>query len=63
MTTTNQVRKRLGMPEDGAPLDAYAWPGRYPIFYQCRDGGVLCPKCVNEEIDLIAASIEDQDTR
>ena len=28
-------------------LSAYAWPGGYPIYYLCADGGVLCPDCAN----------------
>jgi hypothetical protein len=27
----------------------YAWPGGYPLFYLCSDGGVLCPSCVTKE--------------
>ena len=30
----------------------WAWPGGYPIFYICADGGVLCSKCANKEIEL-----------
>ena len=30
----------------------WAWPGSYPIFYICADGGVLCSKCANKEIEL-----------
>lgn len=30
----------------------WAWPGGYPIFYVCRDSGVLCPDCANENIKL-----------
>lgn len=29
----------------------YAWPGGYPVFYLTRDNSVLCPGCVQEEID------------
>lgn len=27
----------------------YAWPGGYPLFYVCTDGGTLCPQCVTKE--------------
>lgn len=37
--------------EDGK-YPAYAWPGGYPLFYLCKDGGVLCPDCANKEIEL-----------
>jgi len=33
--------------EDGR-FPAYAWPGGYPVFYLCDDGGTLCPDCVND---------------
>ncbi len=32
--------------EDGS-LPAYAWPGGYPLYYICQDGGTLCPACAN----------------
>lgn len=31
-------------------LPSYAWPGGYPLYYLCEDGGVLCPRCVNTEL-------------
>ena len=39
---------RLHRNDDGK-LPAYAWPGGYPIYYLCADGGVLCPHCANRE--------------
>lgn len=36
--------------------DSYAWPGGYPIYYLCTDGGVLCPKCVTKEYVQIKES-------
>jgi hypothetical protein len=35
--------------DDNGKLPAYAWPGGYPIYYLCADGGCLCPKCANGE--------------
>jgi hypothetical protein len=29
-----------------------AWPGCYPLYYITADGGVLCPKCANDNFDL-----------
>ena len=29
-----------------------AWPGCYEIYYVVKDGGVLCHKCVNDNLDL-----------
>ena len=28
---------------------SYAWPGGYPLFFLCDDGGTLCPACVKTE--------------
>ena len=28
--------------------NAYAWPGGYPVFFLCSDGGCLCPSCVTK---------------
>lgn len=37
----------------------YAWPGGYPMFAVTKDGGDLCPDCVENERDLIMGSEED----
>lgn len=54
-----RVRRHLKMEVNRTPLDAYAWPGGYPLFYPCRDGGVLCPACANREVALIDAAVRD----
>ena len=28
-------------------LQAFAFPGGYPLYYAVRDGGILCPGCAN----------------
>jgi hypothetical protein len=48
-----------GMGMDGVKFehvewDSWAWPGGYPLYYLCKDGGVLCPKCANDNIKLTA---------
>ena len=48
-----RVRRCIGMEVSRKPLDAFAWPGGYPMFYVFRDGGVCCPKCANNNIELI----------
>jgi hypothetical protein len=48
-----RFRRALGLPVNRDPPPAFAWPGGYPIFYVFRDGGVVCPKCVAKEIELI----------
>lgn len=40
------------MKEKGA-YDYYAFPGGYPLFYITADGGILCPKCCNENKELL----------
>ena len=36
-------------------LDAYAWPGGYPVYAVMADGEALCPRCARENIRLILA--------
>ena len=38
----------IAREEDGS-FARYAWPGGYPIYHICIDGGVLCPSCANDE--------------
>ena len=38
--------------EDGK-VPSYAWPGGYPLFYFAKDCGVLCPDCVNGNLELV----------
>jgi hypothetical protein len=35
----------------------YAWPGGYPLFFICSDGGALCCDCVKSERRNILQSI------
>ena len=35
----------------------YAWPGGYPLFAVCSDGGALCSHCLKSELGLIVTSI------
>jgi hypothetical protein len=39
----------------------WAWPGGYPLFYLCADGGVLCSKCVNTNIKLTSDPDAERD--
>jgi hypothetical protein len=45
--------QRLPEPMENGNYPAYAWPGGYPMYYLCKDGGVLCPKCLNDNKALI----------
>lgn len=39
------------------------WPGGYPIFYICHDGGVLCADCANENIAMTSDPEAERDWR
>lgn len=54
-----RVRTAIGLERSREPLPAFAWPGGYPMFYVCSDGGALCPTCANQEIALIDVAIKD----
>lgn len=41
-------------------MDYYAWPGGYPLYYIVKDCDVLCPKCVNENIELLSDEYDPQ---
>lgn len=32
--------------------ERWAWPGGYPVYYVCKDGGVLCSHCANDNIEM-----------
>jgi len=34
----------------------YSWPGGYPLFAICSDGGCLCKSCVKNEFKNVAYS-------
>lgn len=36
-------------PRRDGKLPRYAWPGGYPLYYLCADGGELCSLCANKE--------------
>lgn len=55
-----RVRRALKMECTRKPLDSFAWPGGYPLFYLFADGGVICPKCANENIAEIDAAMRDE---
>ena len=41
----------------------YAWPGGYPMYMLCADGGCLCHKCAEENAVLIIRSTVRRDDR
>ena len=56
-----RVRRALKTEVCRKPLDSRSWPGGYPLFYLTSDCGVLCPECVNEEIERIDHEIRNPD--
>lgn len=40
----------------------YAWPGGYPMFAVCDDGGCLCKDCAKSEAALIIRATVSQDS-
>lgn len=54
-----RVRRALKLEVNRKPLDAYSWPGGYPLFYLFADGGCICPECANANIGEIDAAIRD----
>ena len=41
-------------------IEAYAWPGGYPIVYVMNDGECMCPQCVKDNLEQIKAATESQ---
>ncbi len=53
MATTNKVSHEIKR----AIRDKYAWPGGYPLYLVCDDGGSLCIECSKKEYRQIVYSI------
>jgi hypothetical protein len=41
-------------------VEVVAWPGCYPLYYLTKDGGVLCPECINKNISLVTDPDDSQ---
>ena len=54
MATTRTKPNISATLADGDLLPRFAWPGAYSLFYITRQGGILCPDCVNDDPDEIA---------
>jgi len=50
------MRKIVIRRDENGCCEKYAWPGGYPVFYICADGGILCPECVDSERELVDAA-------
>jgi hypothetical protein len=55
MTKAHTMTPVERMYLDNGKLDAYAWPGGYPIYYLDRRGDVLCPKCAQAIFEAVRA--------
>jgi hypothetical protein len=49
------MTRTLPMNDDGR-LQAFCWPGGYPLYYVDGDNSVLCPDCATE-------ALQDEDER
>jgi len=38
----------------------YAWPGGYPLFFICDDGGALCCTCARKEVRNVMGAINER---
>lgn len=41
----------------------YAWPGGYPVYFVCADGGALSFEAARAEADLVVRAVNDRDAR
>ena len=41
-------------------MQGYAWPGGYPVFLVLRDGNVLCPACVKDNLRAIVQGTHER---
>lgn len=39
----------------------YAFPGGYPLFFICEDGGILSHQAATDEKELVISAIQDND--
>jgi hypothetical protein len=51
----NAFPRNPDYPVTYGSLDAYAWPGGYPVFYLDRNNDVLCPKCAQAILEAVRA--------
>jgi hypothetical protein len=45
-------KPNLPEPMENGRMPAYAWPGGYPLYYMTADCGILCPDCMNDNLEL-----------
>ena len=52
------MRKLAFRRDEKGCCEKYVFPGGYPVYYVCADGGILCPDCVDSEQALIDVADE-----
>jgi len=52
------MRKLAFRRDENGRCEKYVFPGGYPVYYVCADGGILCPNCVDAEQALIDSADE-----
>lgn len=43
-----QTPEYVPLKDSDGSFAAYAWPGGYPVYHLCADGGILCQRCAND---------------
>lgn len=61
MLQTQTTEKLQNMLLESGQLQAYAFPGGYPIIYYAKDMGDICPECANGGNDAEFQNPEYQD--
>jgi hypothetical protein len=51
----NGIPRTYDYPTTYGSLDAYAWPGGYPVYYLDKNNDVLCPKCAQAILEAVRA--------
>jgi hypothetical protein len=51
----NGIPRTYDYPMTYGSLDAYAWPGGYPVYYLDKNNDVLCPKCAQAILEAVRA--------
>ena len=49
--------------DDDGRYTSYDWPGGYPVYHICDDGGTLCPDCANDPANPVHEDAPDDGWR
>jgi hypothetical protein len=54
-----KYQHRTAIPRDEhGNLEAFAWPGGYPIYYCDKENSILCQSCANAPTDIPQFAID-----